>query len=105
MPARTPPPRSAYRRALRHGVRTSVLLVDCFDSFTWNLVQAFRALGATVIVRRSDAIDLPSAERIRTSHLVFSPGPGRPEHVPILRDLVDGFLGRRSILGVCLGHQ
>jgi len=86
-------------------VRPSVLLIDCFDSFTWNLVQAFRALGATVIVRRSDAIDRASAERIRTSHLVLSPGPGRPEQVPVLRDLVDGFLGRRPILGVCLGHQ
>ena len=86
-------------------MRPSVLLVDCFDSFTWNLVQAFRALGATVIVRRSDAIDRASAERIRTSHLVLSPGPGRPEQVPVLRDLVDGFLGRRRILGVCLGHQ
>jgi para-aminobenzoate synthetase component 2 len=86
-------------------VRPSVLLVDCFDSFTWNLVQAFRALGATVIVRRSDAIDRASAERIRTSHLVLSPGPGQPEHVPILRELVDAFLGRRPILGVCLGHQ
>jgi anthranilate synthase/aminodeoxychorismate synthase-like glutamine amidotransferase len=86
-------------------VRPSVLLVDCFDSFTWNLVQAFRALGATVIVRRSDAIDRTSAERIRTSHLVLSPGPGRPEQVPILRDLVHAFLGRRQILGVCLGHQ
>jgi anthranilate synthase/aminodeoxychorismate synthase-like glutamine amidotransferase len=86
-------------------VRPSVLLVDCFDSFTWNLVQAFRALGATVIVRRSDAIDRAAAERIATSHLVLSPGPGRPEHVPVLRELVEGFLGRRRILGVCLGHQ
>ena len=86
-------------------MRPSVLLVDCFDSFTWNLVQAFRALGATVIVRRSDAIDRASAERIRTSHLVLSPGPGRPEQVPVLRELVHAFLGRRQILGVCLGHQ
>ncbi len=86
-------------------MRPSVLLVDCFDSFTWNLVQAFRALGATVIVRRSDAIDRASAERIATSHLVLSPGPGRPEQVPVLEDLVEGFLGRRRILGVCLGHQ
>ena len=68
-------------------------------------MQAFRALGATVIVRRSDAIDRASAERIRTSHLVLSPGPGRPEHVPVLRDLVHAFLGKRPILGVCLGHQ
>jgi anthranilate synthase/aminodeoxychorismate synthase-like glutamine amidotransferase len=86
-------------------VRPSVLLVDCFDSFTWNLVQAFRALGATVIVRRSDAVDRASAERIATSHLVLSPGPGRPEQVPVLRELVRAFLGRRPILGVCLGHQ
>jgi anthranilate synthase/aminodeoxychorismate synthase-like glutamine amidotransferase len=86
-------------------VRPSVLLVDCFDSFTWNLVQAFRALGATVIVRRSDAVDRASAERIRTTHLVLSPGPGRPEQVPVLADLVHAFLGRRRILGVCLGHQ
>ena len=86
-------------------MRPSVLLVDCFDSFTWNLVQAFRALGATVIVRRSDAIDRASAERIATTHLVLSPGPGRPEQVPVLRELVDAFLGRRRILGVCLGHQ
>ena len=86
-------------------MRPSVLLVDCFDSFTWNLVQAFRALGATVIVRRSDAIDRASAERIATSHLVLSPGPGRPEQVPVLKELVAAFLGRRRILGVCLGHQ
>jgi anthranilate synthase/aminodeoxychorismate synthase-like glutamine amidotransferase len=93
------------RARYRHAVRPSVLLVDCFDSFTWNLVQAFRVLGATVIVRRSDCIDRASAERIRTTHVVLSPGPGRPDEVPVLAELVHAFLGRRPILGVCLGHQ
>jgi anthranilate synthase/aminodeoxychorismate synthase-like glutamine amidotransferase len=89
--------------ALANCVRPTVLLVDNFDSFTWNLVQAFRVLGATVIVRRSDAIDPDVAARLNPTHVVLSPGPGRP--TPLLAALVERFLGVRPLLGVCLGHQ
>jgi anthranilate synthase/aminodeoxychorismate synthase-like glutamine amidotransferase len=86
-------------------VRPSILLVDNYDSFTWNLVEAFRVIGATVHVRKNDALDLEAARTLDPTHLVLSPGPGHPRDVPVLQALVDGFLGRRPILGVCLGHQ
>src|SRR5258706_16317140 len=61
------------------GDRAMILLVDNYDSFTYNLVHLFQELGAEVVVRRNDAIDADEAERLHPSHLVVSPGPGRPE--------------------------
>lgn len=91
-------------------MRARLFILDNYDSFTWNLVGAFRALGAGVRVRRNDAIDLDQVLAWRPSHVVISPGPGRPESagltLPLLRALVvDQALGPLPVLGVCLGHQ
>ncbi|HUF73853.1 MAG TPA: aminodeoxychorismate/anthranilate synthase component II [Gammaproteobacteria bacterium] len=82
-----------------------ILLIDNYDSFTYNLVQAFLVLGAEVEVRRNDETDLESAARLEPSHLVISPGPGRPEHAGLSLAMIEAFAGRVPILGVCLGHQ
>jgi anthranilate synthase/aminodeoxychorismate synthase-like glutamine amidotransferase len=82
-----------------------ILLVDNYDSFTYNLAHLFGELGADVLVRRNDEISADEAERLAPSHLVISPGPGRPENAgetpAILRRLAE----RVPTLGVCLGHQ
>ncbi len=82
-----------------------VLLVDNYDSFTYNLVQALRILGAEVLVRTNDAVDLDQAREIEPTHLVVSPGPGRPEAAGESMKLIAGLLDEVPILGVCLGHQ
>jgi len=82
-----------------------ILLIDNYDSFTYNLVQAFMVLGAEVEVHRNDAIDLESARALAPSHLVISPGPGRPENAGLSLAMIGGFSGQIPILGVCLGHQ
>ena len=82
-----------------------LLLIDNYDSFTYNLVQAFRALGATVSVHRNDAITVSSAVALDPTHLCISPGPGTPADAGISADLVRAFSGRIPVLGVCLGHQ
>ena len=82
-----------------------ILLVDNYDSFTYNLAHLFGELGAEVVVHRNDAIDADEAERLAPSHLVVSPGPGRPAQAGATVEIV-GRLGRRvPTLGVCLGHQ
>jgi anthranilate synthase/aminodeoxychorismate synthase-like glutamine amidotransferase len=82
-----------------------ILLIDNYDSFTYNLVHLFQELGAEVTVIRNDRIDADGAERLGPSHLVVSPGPGRPEHAGATIAIIDR-LGRRvPTLGVCLGHQ
>ena len=82
-----------------------ILLIDNYDSFTYNLVQAFAALGAEVIVHRNDEIDVASALQLDVTHLVISPGPGRPEDAGISLAMIEAFAGKVPILGVCLGHQ
>jgi anthranilate synthase/aminodeoxychorismate synthase-like glutamine amidotransferase len=82
-----------------------ILLVDNYDSFTFNLVQALGALGAVVAVRRNDAVDGDEVARLRPEALVLSPGPGRPEDAGTTMELVERFAGTIPILGVCLGHQ
>jgi len=82
-----------------------VLVIDNYDSFTFNLVQYLLELGADAIVHRSDAITLDAAERIAPDALLLSPGPGRPEDAGITLDAIRHFAGRVPILGVCLGHQ
>ncbi len=82
-----------------------VLLLDNTDSFTFNLVQAFRALGAVVAVHRSDAIQVDEAMDAAPTHLVVSPGPGRPEGAGNSLAILAALLGRVPVLGVCLGHQ
>jgi len=82
-----------------------ILLLDNYDSFTYNLVQAFLALGAEVLVYRNDRIDVADAEALAPTHLVISPGPGRPEAAGRSLALIGAFAGRVPVLGVCLGHQ
>lgn len=82
-----------------------VLLVDNHDSFTWNLAQALGVLGAEVLVRRNDALTPDDAERIEATHLVVSPGPGRPERSGATPAIMARLLPRLPVLGVCLGHQ
>lgn len=82
-----------------------VLLIDNYDSFTYNLVQAFRALGAEVPVYRNDKITLAEAEAMDITHLIISPGPGEPSDAGISVEAIRAFAGRVPILGVCLGHQ
>lgn len=82
-----------------------VLLLDNYDSFTFNLVQALQVLGAEVYVPRNDAITVADALAWRPSHVVISPGPGRPEDAGISEALITACLDRHPLLGVCLGHQ
>jgi anthranilate synthase/aminodeoxychorismate synthase-like glutamine amidotransferase len=82
-----------------------ILLVDNYDSFTYNLAHLFGELGAEVIVRRNDAIDADEAERLAPSHLVVSPGPGRPKNAGATSEIVRRLAPSTPTLGVCLGHQ
>jgi anthranilate synthase/aminodeoxychorismate synthase-like glutamine amidotransferase len=82
-----------------------ILLVDNYDSFTYNLAHLFGELGAEVVVRRNDAIDADDAEQLGPSHLVISPGPGRPSDAGASVEIVRRLAHRIPTLGVCLGHQ
>ena len=82
-----------------------ILLVDNYDSFTWNLVYLFRELGAEVLVRQNDELDAEEAERMAPSHLVVSPGPGRPAGSGASVEIVRRLASTTPTLGVCLGHQ
>jgi len=82
-----------------------ILLIDNYDSFTYNLAHLFGELGAEVVVRRNDAIDADEAERLAPSHLVISPGPGRPSESGATPAIIERLAPRTRTLGVCLGHQ
>ncbi len=82
-----------------------LLMIDNYDSFTYNLVQYFGELGQDMEVFRNDAITLDAIAALKPSHIVLSPGPGRPEDAGIMIDLIKRFAGKTPILGVCLGHQ
>jgi anthranilate synthase/aminodeoxychorismate synthase-like glutamine amidotransferase len=84
---------------------TRLLLIDNYDSFTYNLVQAFLVLGADVHVYRNDAISVEQAIAFAPSHLCISPGPGTPYDAGVSMDMIRAFAGRVPVLGVCLGHQ
>jgi anthranilate synthase/aminodeoxychorismate synthase-like glutamine amidotransferase len=81
------------------------LLIDNYDSFTWNLAHRLGELGAEVRVVRNDAVTVEEIERLSPARLVISPGPGRPETAGVTIDALRRFAGRMPILGVCLGHQ
>jgi anthranilate synthase component 2 len=83
----------------------NVLLIDNYDSFTWNLVHLFEELGADVSVYRNDAITVEEAEALAPDRLVISPGPGRPASAGISVELVRRLGPKVPTLGVCLGHQ
>jgi anthranilate synthase/aminodeoxychorismate synthase-like glutamine amidotransferase len=82
-----------------------VLLVDNYDSFTWNLAHRLGELGASVRVVRNDAMTVDDFEQLAPSRIVISPGPGRPETAGVSIETLRRFAGRVPILGVCLGHQ
>ena len=82
-----------------------MLLVDNYDSFTYNLVQAFAAQGADVMVYRNDAINVDEGLALKPTHLVISPGPGRPEDAGVSLAMIAAFKDIVPLLGVCLGHQ
>jgi anthranilate synthase component 2 len=82
-----------------------LLLIDNYDSFTYNLAHLFGELGVEVMVRRNDEITAEEIERLEASHLVISPGPGRPEDAGVSESAVLTLAGRAPVLGVCLGHQ
>jgi anthranilate synthase/aminodeoxychorismate synthase-like glutamine amidotransferase len=82
-----------------------ILLIDNYDSFTYNLAHLFEELGAEVLVRRNDELTADEAESLAPSHLVISPGPGRPEHAGATPGILERLAPRTPTLGVCLGHQ
>jgi anthranilate synthase/aminodeoxychorismate synthase-like glutamine amidotransferase len=84
---------------------TRILLIDNYDSFTYNLAHLFGELGAEVVVRRNDEITPDGAEQLAPSHLVISPGPGRPEDAGVTPAILRRLGDRVPTLGVCLGHQ
>lgn len=82
-----------------------LLMLDNYDSFTYNLVRYFRELGAEVVVYRNDEISVDSIEKLAPSHLVISPGPCTPNEAGISMAAIKHFAGKIPVLGVCLGHQ
>lgn len=82
-----------------------ILVIDNYDSFTYNLVQYLGELGAQLEVRRNDQITLDEIERMAPERIVISPGPKTPSEAGICLDVIRTFSGRIPILGVCLGHQ
>lgn len=82
-----------------------ILLIDNYDSFTYNLVQYLGELGARLKVYRNDKITLPEIKKIKPDHIVISPGPGRPRDAGISNQIIKEFAKKIPILGVCLGHQ
>jgi anthranilate synthase/aminodeoxychorismate synthase-like glutamine amidotransferase len=82
-----------------------ILVVDNYDSFTYNLVQYLGELGAELVVRRNDQTTIKEVEKLRPERLCISPGPGTPDDAGISNDLIRHFGPRIPVLGVCLGHQ
>ena len=82
-----------------------ILLIDNYDSFTYNLVQAFAALGAEVLVYRNDKISTDEGIALQPTHLVISPGPGHPDDAGVSVPMIAAFAEDIPVLGVCLGHQ
>ena len=82
-----------------------LLLIDNYDSFTWNLAQYLGELGADLCVRRNDEISLDEIDAMKPARIVISPGPGRPEDAGITVEVIKRFGATTPVLGVCLGHQ
>ncbi len=86
-------------------MKPRLLLIDNYDSFTYNLVQAFLVLDAEVQVYRNDRITVDEALALAPSHLCISPGPGTPRDAGVSMRMIEAFAGRVPVFGVCLGHQ
>jgi anthranilate synthase/aminodeoxychorismate synthase-like glutamine amidotransferase len=86
-------------------VNERLLLIDNYDSFTYNLVQAFLVFGADVQVYRNDAITIDAARALEPTHLCISPGPGTPLQAGVSMQMIRAFAGCIPVFGVCLGHQ
>jgi anthranilate synthase/aminodeoxychorismate synthase-like glutamine amidotransferase len=82
-----------------------ILLIDNYDSFTWNLAQYLGELGAPPVVRRNDEVSVEEIEAMRPARIVISPGPGRPESAGVTVETIRRLGARMPLLGVCLGHQ
>ncbi len=82
-----------------------ILLIDNYDSFTFNVKQEIEVLGFSCLVKRNDEITLEEIKRLAPEKIVISPGPGRPESAGITLDLLKEFAGKIPVLGICLGHQ
>ena len=82
-----------------------ILMIDNYDSFTYNLVQYFGELGKEIKVFRNDKISIEKIKKLKPEKIVISPGPGRPEDAGISCEVIKAFAGKIPILGVCLGHQ
>ena len=82
-----------------------LVVIDNYDSFTWNLVQYAAELGCEVQVHRNDQISCDELQKLQPQAILVSPGPGRPDSAGISLQLIDRFAGQIPILGVCLGHQ
>ena len=82
-----------------------LLILDNYDSFTYNLVQYFGELGCELVVRRNDAISVDEIAKLKPTHICISPGPGRPAEAGISEEVVRRFAPSVPLLGVCLGHQ
>ena len=86
-------------------MNNKILIIDNYDSFTYNLVQYFGVLGCDVIVKRNDEITVGEAEALAPDRICISPGPGRPEDAGISNEIIRTLGAKTPILGVCLGHQ
>lgn len=82
-----------------------ILMIDNYDSFTYNLVQYLSELGQKLAVYRNDKINISEIKRLKPSHIVISPGPGRPKEAGISEEVIKEFGPEIPLLGVCLGHQ
>ena len=85
--------------------KVKILMIDNYDSFTFNLFQYFGIIGANVIVKRNDEIKVSEISKMSIDKIVISPGPGTPDDAGISMEVIDKFSGKIPILGVCLGHQ
>lgn len=82
-----------------------IFLIDNYDSFVYNLAQFLGELGAKILVKRNDKIEIKEIEKLKPEAIIISPGPGRPEDSGICTKVISYFAGKIPILGVCLGHQ
>ena len=82
-----------------------ILVIDNYDSFVYNLVQYLGEMGQELIIKRNDEVSASSVKKLNPSHILISPGPGRPEDAGACREIINEFAGKKPILGVCLGHE